>query len=66
MLLGQRIMNVTNQVGQKLKPTMQLGQRVLHNYNKLNNFRNNVDNVHGEVKKIFSNLEKLNARKKLQ
>jgi len=66
MLLGQRIMNVTNQVGQKLKPTMQLGQRVLHNYNKLNNFRNNVDNVHGEVKKIFSNLEKLNARKRLQ
>jgi hypothetical protein len=66
MLLGQRLINVQHQIGQKLKPSIQLGQRVIHNYNKLNNFINSADNVHGEVKKIYSNLEKLNARKRLQ
>jgi len=66
MLLGQRLINVQHQIGQKLKPSIQLGQRVIHNYNKLNNFINNADNVRGEVKKIYSNLEKLNARKRLQ
>jgi len=43
MLLGQ------HQIGQNLKPLIQLGQRIIHNYNKLNNFTNNVDIVHGEV-----------------
>ena len=66
MLLGQRLKNVQHQIGQRLKPSLQLGQRIIHNYNKLNNFTNNVDNVHGEVKKIYSNLEKINARKRLQ
>ena len=62
MLLGQRLNNVSQHLGQKIKPTLLMGNRVFSDIIKYKNVINNIDN---EVKKTYSNLEKLNARKKL-
>jgi len=65
MLLGQRLNAIHTQIGQKIKPTIQLGQKMYSNVNKIKSFVNAVDNTANETKKVYSNLEKLNNRKRL-
>ncbi len=67
MLLGQRLNSVHQQLGQKIhnNPAIKLGQKMFSNFNKMKGFVNSVENIGNESKKIYSNLEKLNARKRL-
>ena len=66
MILGQRLNSINNLLGQKIKPSIQLGQKFVSNANKLRGFVNSVENATNDAKKIYSNLEKNNARKRLQ
>jgi 3'-phosphoadenosine 5'-phosphosulfate sulfotransferase len=66
MILGQRLNSIHSLLGQKIHhPAIQLGQKIISNANKARHFVNSAENINGEVKKIYSNLEKLNARKRL-
>ena len=63
MLLGQRLNSTNNLVGQKvLHNTMKLGQKIM----KAKQIHDNVNGIRNDVKKVYSNLEKINARKRLQ
>jgi hypothetical protein len=41
---------------------MKLGQKIM----KAKQFHDNVNGIRNDVKKVYSNLEKINARKRLQ
>ena len=63
MLLGQRLNSTNNLLGHKvLHNTMKLGQKIM----KAKQFSDNVNGIRNDVKKVYLNLEKINARKRLQ
>ena len=68
MILGQRLNPVNNNLlGQKIiHKSMRLGQRIAAGAQKVKALSDNVNDAKNEARKIYSNLEKINARKRLQ
>jgi hypothetical protein len=63
MILGQRLKNSTLQLGNKTVGAVSaLGHKIIPMLTPVNNVLNTVNTV----RKIYSNLEKLNSRKRLQ
>ena len=65
MFIGQKIRYKPRYLGQKIKTIQTLGRKIIPLVHQKNNNINSIDVIQDVKKKIYSNLEKLNSRKKI-
>ena len=64
MFIGQKIRYKPRYLGQKIKTIQTLGRKIIPLVHQKHNI-NSIDVIQDVKKKIYSNLEKLNSRKKI-